>query len=112
MESSLKRKMQSRQRRVHRVRKNIFGTSAKPRMSVFRSNRNIFVQLIDDEKGITLSAALGKKNKESAKALGKKIATLAKEKSINTVVFDRGRFHYHGIIAELANAARQEGLQF
>ncbi len=112
MESSLERKKNARRRRALRVRKYIMGTSVKPRMSVFRSNRNLFVQLIDDEKGETLLAALGKKSKESAQALGKKIAGLAKEKSIEKVVFDRGRFHYHGLIAELANAARQEGLQF
>lgn len=93
----------------------------KPRLSVSKSNRNIYAQLIDDENRVTLGGigTLSKadktkagKSKESARMIGSQIAQIAKEKNIDTVVFDRGRFKFHGIIAELANAAREAGLQF
>lgn len=110
-------------RRALRVRKHLRGTSVKPRLSVVKSNKHIQVQLIDDEKGITLGHAAtfakqfkdteySTKNKNSARKLGELIAEIAKEKNIKEVVFDRGPFKYHGILAELANAARAAGLQF
>ena len=87
-------------------------------MSVCKTNKHLYVQIIDDDKGHTLaSCGTASKNgqgksKEIAANLGKKIAALAKEKNIEKIVFDRGRYKFHGLIAELANSARQEGLQF
>jgi large subunit ribosomal protein L18 len=92
-------------------------------MCVVKTNRHIFVQLIDDEQGksVAASSTLAKefkgtpytrKNKESAKAIGENIAEKAKSLGINRVIFDRGPFKFHGILAELANAARASGLQF
>ena len=109
-----------RKRRVFRVRKHLKGCSTKPRLSVFRSLNHIGAQLIDDEKGVTLVGFITiskeikgqKKSKESARLIGQKIAELAKEKNIGPVIFDRGRFRYHGLIAELADAARKGGLIF
>ena len=119
MESSLEKKKMSRKRRLFRVRKSLKGTDKKPRLSVFRSNNHLYAQLIDDENGKTLAAygtlskeIKGKKSKANAALIGTKIAELAKEKNIKNVVFDRGFFKYHGLIAELATAARKAGLQF
>ena len=123
MDSFISKRNQQRKRRVFRVRKQVRGNSVKPRLSVLKTNKHISVQLIDDENHITLGSAgtcakenqkteLGKKSKESAKHIGKKIAEIAQGLQIKTVVFDRGRLKYHGIIAELANAAREAGLQF
>jgi large subunit ribosomal protein L18 len=123
MLKNIKKKSLVRQRRVFRVRKNLNGTSERPRLSVFKSNQHLFVQVINDETGETVvslgtlskefkGTELAKKSKKSAQVLGEKIAKLALDKDIVKVVFDRGRFKYHGIIAELANAARQAGLQF
>jgi large subunit ribosomal protein L18 len=106
-----------------RVRKNVRGTSVKPRMSVFKSNKHLSVQLIDDEHGVTLGALgtvakefkgteYASKSKASAKKLGERIAEIAKQKNIKEVVFDRGPYKYHGVLAELADAARAGGLQF
>jgi large subunit ribosomal protein L18 len=110
-------------RRVHdRIRKKVMGTAERPRLNVYRSLNNIYVQVIDDLKGETIvaaSTAQGKKgerttggNVASAKAVGKKIAELAKSKGINKVVFDRGGYIYHGRVKALADAAREAGLQF
>lgn len=123
MESSIKRRNVQRGRRVLRVRKQVKGSSNKPRLCVFKSNRHISVQIIDDERSVTLAsygtmldemqkANLGKKSKEAARRIGTKIAEIAKQKQIDHVIFDRGRYKYHGILAELANAARESGLQF
>jgi large subunit ribosomal protein L18 len=122
MESSVIKRNQKRLKRAVRIRKNVRGSAEKPRMSVLKSNQHIAVQIIDDEKGVTvvsLSTTMKefrdkkvKKSKETAKQIGSKIAELAKAKQINAVVFDRGRYKYHGLIAELANAAREGGLQF
>jgi large subunit ribosomal protein L18 len=92
-------------------------------MCVVKSNKHIAVQLIDDEKAVTLgstatfskefkSTEFNKKNKESAKKLGQRIAEIAKDKNITEVIFDRGCSKYHGVLAELANAAREAGLKF
>ena len=112
-----------RKKRAIRVRKHLHGNSIKPRLSVIKSNKHLQVQLIDDDAGITLGAIatyakelrgteFGKKNKATGRKLGELIAQIAKEKNIKEVVFDRGPFKYHGILAELANAAREGGLQF
>jgi len=119
MSSALERKKISRKRRVFRIRKSLKGTGKKPRLSVFRSNRHLYAQLIDDENSKTIAAygtlskeITGKKSKENAALIGTKIAEMAKKKKIKNIIFDRGRFKYHGLIAELANAARKAGLQF
>ncbi|HET8666985.1 MAG TPA: 50S ribosomal protein L18 [Terriglobales bacterium] len=109
--------------RVHtRIRKKLQGTGERPRLSVYRSLNNISVQLIDDQKGVTLLSASsiegrkqGKKqggNVAAAKEIGKLIADRAKEKGITKVVFDRGGYLYHGRVKALADAAREAGLQF
>lgn len=123
MINDLKKRNERRRRRMFRVRKGVRGTSEKPRFSVFRSNSHIFAQLIDDEKGFTLASAgtvmkdfrdkkLGKKSKDAARAIGAALAEAAKQKNIVNVVFDRGFNKYHGLLAEVANAARETGLQF
>ena len=109
-----------RQRRHVRVRRKISGTAECPRLCVFRSNSNLYVQVIDDAKGNTLAQAstLDKEvktkhsNKEAAKEVGALIAKRALEKNIKTVVFDRGGYIYHGVVKELADAAREGGLEF
>ena len=109
-----------RQRRHIRVRRKISGTAECPRLCVFRSNSNLYVQVIDDVKGVTLAQAstLDKEvktkhsNKEAAKEVGTLIAKRAIEKNIKTVVFDRGGYIYHGVVKELAEAAREGGLEF
>lgn len=110
-------------KRALRVRKKLRGTTSKPRLSVYKSNCHLLVQLIDDEKGLTLGAVstfgkdyrsteFNRKSKASARKLGEHIAEIAKTKNIKQVVFDRGPFKYHGVLAELADAARAGGLQF
>ena len=109
--------------RHKRVRKDLHGTPERPRLCVFRSNKNISVQIIDDVNGVTLAAAstLDKElkgqieyggNKEAAKKVGEAIAKRAREKGIETVAFDRGGFLYHGRVKELADGAREAGLKF
>lgn len=105
-----------------RIRKNLTGTQDCPRLSVFRSNRNISIQVVDDLTGKTLVAASslekeiaekkGIKKSEQAKLVGKRIAEKALEKGISKVVFDRNGFLYHGRIKSLADAAREGGLKF
>ena len=109
-----------RTRRHLRIRKKIKGTSERPRLCVFRSNSNVYAQIIDDEKQVTLVSAstvdkevkTKKSNKEAAKEVGTLIAKRAIEKNIKTVVYDRGGYIYHGIVKELAEAAREAGLEF
>ena len=109
-----------RKARHSRVRSNLFGTPERPRMCVFRSNKNIYVQVIDDVNGVTLAAAssLDKDfegyggNKEAAKKVGEAIAKKALDKGIDTVAFDRGGLLYHGRVKELAEGAREAGLKF
>ena len=113
------RKME-RTRRHLRVRRKISGTAERPRLCVYRSNTNLYVQVIDDVAGNTLVAAstLDKEvktkyaNKEAAKEVGALIAKRALEKNIKDVVFDRGGYIYHGVVKELAEAARNGGLNF
>ena len=107
-------------RRHKRVRTKLNGTAERPRLCVYRSNNNIYVQVIDDTKGNTLAQAstLDKEIKEkhsnikAAKEVGALIAKRALEKNIKTVVYDRGGYIYHGVVKELAEAAREAGLEF
>ena len=113
------RKME-RTRRHKRVRTKISGTPERPRLCVYRSNTNIYVQIVDDVAGNTLVSAstLDKEiktkyaNKEAAKEVGALIAKRAGAKKIKSVVFDRGGYIYHGVVKELAEAAREGGLEF
>ncbi len=109
-----------RERRHIRVRNKISGTAERPRLCVYRSNNNIYVQVIDDVRANTLvqASTLDKEvktkhsNKEAAKEVGSLIAKRALEKNIKEVVFDRGGYIYHGVVRELAEAAREGGLEF
>lgn len=112
-----------RLKRHERVRKNVFGTPEKPRMCVFRSNANISVQIIDDVNGVTLASAssidkdikadiVNGGNKEAAAKVGKAVAEKAVAKGIKEVCFDRGGYLFHGRVKELADAAREAGLEF
>ncbi len=107
-------------KRHKRVRAKISGTPERPRLNVFRSERHIYAQLIDDVNGVTLAAAssvekdfeVSGSNKEGARKVGKLIAERAKAKGIEDVVFDRGGYIYHGRVQELAEGAREGGLKF
>ena len=111
---------QARLKRHARVRSKVSGTAACPRLDVFRSNSNIYAQLIDDVNGVTLAAASSNEkefgisggNKEGAHKVGKLIAERAVSKGITEVVFDRGGYIYHGRVKELAEGAREGGLKF
>ena len=116
-----KRRQQLRRRR--HVRARITGTAERPRLTVFRSNKHIYAQLIDDMRGVTLAAASSRTGKggdkanlgcnlKGAVAVGKKIAEEAKAKGIAKAAFDRGHYKYHGRVKALADAARKGGLQF
>lgn len=114
-------KLSSRQKIRYRIRKKISGTSQKPRLSVFRSNTNIYVQLIDDLNSVTLAAASSKdkdiaaqkSNKtEKSKLVGAAIARKALELGLKDVVFDRGGYLYHGRVKAVADGARENGLLF
>ncbi|MTI94216.1 MAG: 50S ribosomal protein L18 [Firmicutes bacterium] len=117
------RNINPRKKRHLRVRKRLFGTPERPRLNVFRSAKNIYAQIIDDTKGNTLVAASTLNpavkadlehggNKDAARIVGRVIAERAKEAGISNVVFDRGGYLYHGRIKELADAAREAGLEF
>jgi len=113
-----------RRDRIHmRIRKVVSGSSERPRLAVFRSLNHVYVQLIDDVHGVTLVSASTREkpmgeglshlgNKAAGRAVGKVIAARAQEKGISTVVFDRAGFRYHGVVKELADAAREAGLKF
>lgn len=113
-------KKTSRARRHLRVRKKVFGTPERPRLSVYRSEKNIYAQIIDDVNAVTLVSAssLDKDfsakggNKEGAKLVGETVAKKALEKGVNEVVFDRGGYVYHGRVQQLAESAREAGLKF
>lgn len=116
-------KNKARLKRHLRVRKKINGTIARPRLSVFRSSKHVYAQLIDDINGVTIAAAstMDKElaeaignggNVEAAKKVGELIAARAKAKGVDQVVFDRGGYLYHGRIQALAEAAREAGLEF
>ena len=116
-------KIERRKRIRLRIRKIVNGTAEQPRMSIFRSNKQIYVQLINDVDGVTLASASsvdkeiaaeckGKSGTEAAKLVGKLAATRALEKGISMVSFDRGGYLYHGRVKSLADAAREGGLKF
>ena len=119
MITKINRKAQVKRRHI-RVRRKISGTAECPRLCVYRSNNNLFVQVIDDVAGNTLVSAstldkevkIKHSNKEAAKEVGTLIAKRALEKNIKTIVFDRSGYVYHGVIKELAEAAREAGLEF
>ena len=119
MISKIDRKAE-RVRRHKRVRNKISGTAACPRLAVCRTNKNLIAQIIDDESATTLvyvstldaEIKTKKANKEAAKEVGALVAKKALDKKIKTVVFDRGGFIYHGVVKELAEAAREAGLEF
>lgn len=113
------KKLEKGKRRQKRARQKIYGTTQRPRLTVFRSNRYVYVQLIDDDKketivGITEKAFAGKTvNKvERGKELGKLLAERAKKKKVESIVFDRRGYAYHGIVKAVAEGAREGGLQF
>ncbi len=114
-------KSTARQKIRYRIRKKIGGVSAKPRLSIFRSNSDIYAQLIDDNNGVTLAAASSRQKDiqaqkapkiEKSKLVGNAIASKAKELGITTVVFDRGGYIYHGRVKAVAEGAREGGLVF
>jgi len=118
--SSAQKLRQARIRRHRRVRKYVRGTAARPRLAVFRSNKHISAQVIDDVAGKTLAAASSTEaglrdrtgNKDSASKVGALLADRAKAAGVTKVVFDRGGFQYHGRVAAVADAARENGLEF
>jgi large subunit ribosomal protein L18 len=117
----MNKKIERRLNIKRRIRKTVYGTAVRPRMSVFRSNKQIYVQLIDDENGKTLVAASSRENGieeekitkiEKAAKVGNLVAEKAKAAGIETVVFDRNGYLYHGRVKSLADAARNAGLKF
>lgn len=123
MDNSKFKKQRARKARVLRVRKKLIGTASIPRMSVSKTNAHLYVQLIDDVKAVTVGGigtlskgnqktSFNGKSKAAARHLGSQIAEIAKKQNIERVIFDRGRYKFHGIIAELAAGAREAGLQF
>ena len=115
-----KQRVESRGRIRARVRRKVTGTSERPRLAVFHSLKHVYAQVIDDSTGTTLTAASSREkdasskgaNAAAAKAVGALIAKKAKDKGITRVVFDRGGYRYHGNIKALADAARENGLEF
>ena len=115
-------KLEKRSRIRLRIRKKISGTAERPRVAVFRSNKQIYAQVIDDNNGLTLlsvssrekemAGQTGIKKTEQAKLVGKSLAEKCKEKGIENVVFDRSGYKYHGRVKSLADAAREGGLKF
>jgi large subunit ribosomal protein L18 len=115
----MKRTKAQQRKRIHmRIRKKVSGTTERPRLSVFRSNKSIYCQLIDDLKGHTVASASSKEagtngtKIDQAKAVGQLVAERAKAAGIEVVVFDRGGYLYHGRVKALAEGAREGGLQF
>lgn len=111
------KKVVNRTRRHARIRARVIGSAVKPRLAVFKSNTAIYAQLINDAENTTIAAADSRKEKganltEKATAVGKRIAEAAKKAGIEKAVFDRGGFQYQGVIAALADGAREGGLQF
>lgn len=114
------RKVEKRAKIKRRIRKNVFGTTSQPRLSVFRSNKQIYAQIIDDTKGLTLASSSSYKNKgasgksksEAATIVGKELAEKAIKAGVEKVVFDRNGYQYHGRVKSLADGAREGGLKF
>lgn len=121
VETQSQRKNEQRGARRARVRRKVHGTAERPRLSVFRSSKFIYAQIIDDERGVTLAAASSRdpevvaegsrKSVDAAAAVGKAIAARAKEAKVERVVFDKGWYRYHGRIRSLADAVREAGLE-
>jgi large subunit ribosomal protein L18 len=121
MSTSTRTKQVARARRHYRVRKKVSGTAERPRLAVFRSNKHITAQVIDDRSGRTVAAAStvekdlrangGTGNKTAATTVGRLVAERAKAAGVTSVVFDRGGFLYHGRVAAVADAAREAGLE-
>jgi len=118
--TTTKDKQLGRARRHHRVRKHVSGTAERPRLAVFRSNKHIVAQVIDDKSGRTLAAASSVEqalrsgptgNKTTAAVVGRTVAERARDAGVSRVVFDRGGFLYHGRVAAVADAAREAGLE-
>jgi len=115
-----KSKKEQKERRHKKIRAKIYGTEERPRLCVFKSNKHIYAQVINDEKGFTLISASDLEIKDSkkdkkinlAQKVGELIAKKAKDKKIDAVLFDRGGFKYHGRVKTLADEARKQGLQF
>ena len=116
-------KQKSRQRRRYRIRNKIHGTPVRPRLSVYKSNNNMYAQVIDDVNGVTLTSAStlekdiidgleSTSNKEAARKVGQVVGERALEEGIKEVVFDRSGYIYHGKVQELADGAREAGLKF
>lgn len=103
-------KIKRQTRRKLRVRSKIFGTAKRPRLTVYRSNKSLYGQIIDDEKGVTLAAAKGVKT--AGEKIGEELAKKAIAKKVKKVVFDRSGFRYHGRVKSLAEGARKGGLEF
>jgi len=115
----MSKKIDGRLRRKQRIRKKISGTVERPRLTIYRSSNHLYAQVIDDTTGHTLCAAStnekgqsGRRNKSNAVELGKRIAEKAKTAKVETVVFDRNGYIYHGCVKAFADAAREAGLQF
>lgn len=116
----MRRGKDTRKRRRERVRRKLRGTPQRPRLSVYRSNKYIYAQVIDDTEGVTLAAASSQEpdlradrlNVETAAKVGTMVADRAKDAGVSTVVFDRGSYKYHGRLKALADAAREAGLEF
>jgi large subunit ribosomal protein L18 len=106
----MRAKRERRERAHLRVRKRVRGSAERPRLSIYKSLRYIYAQVIDDDRGVTLAAA--NSGKAAAKLVGELVAQRAKDKGVDKVVFDRGGYVYHGRVQELADAAREKGLQF
>jgi large subunit ribosomal protein L18 len=109
----------TRERKRHRVRKKIVGTAERPRLSVFRSSKHIYAQMIDDLNGTTMAAAGSQSkggktgcNVKAASSVGQKLAAAAKAAGISKAAFDRGHYKYHGRLKALADAVREGGIQF
>ena len=100
-----------KKRRQLRVKKKVLGTSKRPRLSIFKSNKYIYTQLIDDTKGVTLLTVKGKGNLEGSLQVGEEVAALSKKKKIKKVVFDRSGYKYHGVVKNVAEGARKGGLE-
>lgn len=118
-----KTKYNARKRRHRRVRSRLIGTAERPRLNVYRSLSNIYAQVIDDERGVTVASAStidrevasqveGKTKREAAQIVGKIVAERAKNIGVESVIFDRGGYKYHGRVAALADGAREAGLKF
>ncbi len=113
-------KVVGRLKNKSRIRKKVSGTSERPRLCVFRSGKHLYAQIIDDQKGqtivaastLTIEGASSKKNVEAAKRVGEEVAKAALKKNINSVVFDRSGYIYHGKVKAIAESARQAGLSF